>query len=288
MLIGDQMLGPGGVPADRAEAIRNSTKIPVGGLLPDLAAMMKADEAVAAGATLCSQLTAIASSCATDHPKDIQDYLYFHLYVVRWLHASAYFREPMVSPRRPMLLAPVIEVGRQLPRGQRVDKAVLVALLRRKMPHLARYPIASAHSLIDWEWVSREPGELREFFLDLLEWDVVASMPVSELLDEGRFRAVVDSYFSEAPTPVNRRPSLVPRIMGWRRQLAGRRWLGMPVRAVEPVARRLLGVEPRRNAGVVLRRLALLSLLQRAIDAGDFDLSCSGESGVAWNSEAEA
>jgi len=268
LLIGDQMVGPGGFPATRSQAVSNITKVPPEGLLPELRSMMPPRVQREAGALFTESVRRVAAGCASGHPKDVQDYLFFHLYVVRWLLAPAYFREPMASPRRPMLLAPVVEVGLQLPRRYRVDKAVLVALLRKRFPDLAGVPIASAHSLVDWELEVRKPGALRELFQELLAWEAVERVSLAEWLDRRAYVGAVSRYFSEVPRPVRRAPSSVPRAMAWRRWLAGLPVIGGPVRGLEPLAKRLLGGEPAGSTGPVLRRMALLSLLQRMIDDG--------------------
>jgi len=278
VLIGDQMLGPGGFPATHAQAVQNITKVPWGGVRPELAGMMTPEGVREAGEALTANPEEIVITGPSDHPKDVQDYLYFHLYVVRWLHAPAYFREPMTSPRRPLLLAPVLDVGRQLPRRLRIDKTVLVELLRRRMPQLARYPIASAHSLVDWEYEVRVPGKLREFFLGLLDWEFVARTPVATLLDREEYLEAVERYFSEVLRPVDRSPSRLPWAMEWRRRLAGIPWFRAPVRAVEPLVKRILHADVAGNPGTVLRRVALLTLLQESIDAGRFGRGETGSS----------
>ncbi len=280
VLIGDQMLGPGGFPRSQVQAMENITRIPWGGIPQELGAVMTPDGAHRAGEILASSIEEVIADSPSDHPKDVQDYLYFHLYVVRWLHAPAYFREPMVSPRRPLLLEPVLEVGRRLPRRFRIDKRVLVDLLSRKMPSLSRFPIASAHSLVDWDAEMRTSEDLRLFILAHLEWEIVGRTPLAAVLDRARYLQVVKRFFSSTPRPVRRRPSPLPWAMRWRRRLAGVPWLQPAVQSVEPLARKVLGAETARSTGIFLRRLALLALLQEMIDAETFAQAPAGAAGA--------
>ncbi len=269
ILIGDQMLGPGGFPRDRGDAARAVTKVPPAGMLPALGGVVRPECRDEVGDCFNRQVARLAEACASDHPKDVQDYLFFHLYVVRWLHAAAYFREPMVSVRRPMMLDPVIELTSSFPRWLRVDKRALVELLGARMPHLMRIPSTSADSLVDWGYETRRDGPLRRMLLELLEVDRVAATPVGELLDQEAYRGFVDAHFSARVEPMDRGPSALPRVFALRRRLSVLPWLGRTARLFEPTVKRLMGWQPGAGAGQVVLRLAMLAMLQDELNAGD-------------------
>lgn len=270
VVIGDQMLGPGGFPLDVDDAVEVATKTPPHGLAPGLGELLRCDSRRLVGELFRHQVDEVITGCSSDHPKDVQDYLYFHLYVCRWLFAPGYFKEPMVSPVRPMMARGLIELSEELPRWLRVDKRILHRLIKRDHSKLARVPTASAHSLIDWDYDMRRDAALRDFLLDLLQFDRLEGSPAGRWLDRDAFEHAVRECFSREPTPVHRGRAPTSTLYSFRKVLSRNAALGRAGRRIEKQARRVLGAQPGAGVDVVLRRLALVSLLQRQIDEGWF------------------
>jgi hypothetical protein len=270
VFIGDQMLGPGGFPLDAWDAAEVITKVPVEGMLPAWREVVREPLRGAMSENFRNQVQAIISTSPSGDPKDIQDFLYFQLYVFRWLFAATYFREPMVTVRRPLLHRAVMDFTTTLPRWLRVDKRVLVGLLRERMPEFATAPTATAHSLIDWSYASREEPGVREFLREHLRFEKLAATPVGPFIDPDALRQLTADFFAAKSAPVSRAPSRQSKVLGLRRGLSAAPALGRLGRRLEPAVKRLMGWQPGRRVQAVLWRLALLSQLQGMIDAGRF------------------
>jgi hypothetical protein len=267
---GDQAFGAGGLATTRAEAIENLTQVPFGRVIPEVATIATADGKQVMGRMFREQVEQIANGAPAVTPKDLQDYLFLHIYVSRWLCAAAYFREPMVTVRRPMLMGSVLDFVGQLPAWLRADKRVLTEFLRRKTPHLLTFPKASANSLVDWNYDSRTHPRLRDFLGARLSWHSVRNTPMAGLLDERRFSSAVLEFFSTSPAPISRTPSAVPKIYSLRSALSRNSALRALARQLEPVVKRSLGLKPQGTNTKVMMRLAMLTSLQSEIDRGSF------------------
>lgn len=270
VMIGDQMFGPGGLPGTLVEAEQAITRIEPGRMLPALDSLFNEERSHQARGMLRAQLSRLVAQAGSGRPKDVQDYLFLHLYVFRWLCAAAYFREPMVEPRRPFMLGSVIDFVSSLPPRLRVDKTVLVAALKASMPRLASFPAASADSLIDWGFEMRRPGPLRELVRGLVRQDVLGATPLGGMLDGGSLDAFTARFFAADPRALARTPSVVPKVFALRRLVTGNGVLGGLARHVEPFVRKAVGVAAGVGDARVVLRLAQISLLQRAMRSDQF------------------
>jgi hypothetical protein len=208
---------------------------------------------------------------AQEAPKDVQDYLGLHVRMTRWLNAPTYFREPMVSPRRPLLLQPALDFFQTLPGAFRVDKRVLVAMLRRHFPRLLAPPAAAANSLVDWThaFTDSSAGAGRAL-RDLLADERLPGSPLGAYLDPDAFHRSCDAYFSQRVMPMERRPKAERVLRGLRRFMSQMPVAGRGVRWGERGYRRLAGRPVGASRGLVLARLGLLAALFRCVDQGCF------------------
>ncbi|MFC2171117.1 hypothetical protein ACFLU6_00625 [Acidobacteriota bacterium] len=271
LLIGDQMLGPGGFYRNVNDAIENITKVPTGKLVPALTDFLQYDYRDQFAQSYWQQIERILRTCPNDDPKDIQDYFFFYLYVFRWLLAPAYFKEPMVSPRRPLLLGSVIDFTCGLPGWLRVDKRVLLKMMQMKMPHLMRIQRDSANSLVDWSFELRQNEAFRRFVLNLLSLERIESTPLKAFIDRNCFEAFIKRFFSAKPSPISRQPSIRTKIFALRRHFSLTPTLGQAARLIEPLVGRMLRTIPGSQSVKVILRLAMISLLQQLIDEGRFE-----------------
>ena len=268
VLNGDQMIGPGGLPLSRSQAIEMVTGVAPARLPVAIERVVDASrrEELAAGLTL--QVSSGGATCTSDEPKDLHDFLYYQLYVRRWLFAPASSREPMFEVRRPLLANTVVDLVATFPTWLRVDKRVLVDVLHRHMPRLARIPVASANSLIDWGFEVRKTGSLRSLFETALRYERVAATPLGAFLDADAFNAMVASFFSAPTRPIAREPSLRARLLPLRRAAScsplAARWTAR----VEAAARSAFEWGSPAGVWPLLRRSALIVLLQEAIESG--------------------
>lgn len=273
VMIGDQMLGPHGFARDLADAAESVTRVPAGRLPLALEGLLRRDCRSDVVGSYHQQVQRIIADSPGSSPKDVQDYLFFHLYVFRWLLAPSYFREPMVSPRRPLLLNGIVDFTSALPPWLRVDKRVLLKMLHLKMPQLMRVPRNSVDSLVDWGFELRGQEGLRGLTANLLRFELLQKTPLGGLLDQGAFEALVAGFFSQIPEPRSRGLYLVTKLFALRRALSRTPALGRFSRSVEPIVKRILGVSEGDRAVQVIIRLAQVALLQRCIERSWFDFS---------------
>lgn len=273
LYLGDHVIGLAGMPRTVSEAIETVARVPATGLSPSLEGLLKPEFSSEAARAMREELCAVAGACASDHPKDVQDHLFLRLEAFRWLFSPGFYKEPMVSARRPLLLGPVMDVAARFPRSLRVDKRVLVAMLRRRLPDLMRVPAAGANSLVDWDHQSRaEPG-LSSFLRQRTCPEALSRPPLGGLLDPAAVGALVSSFFQQTPEPLDRRVPKADGLVAVRRRLSHTPLVGPLLGWMQPLARRRLGSRAR-EAGSRVRlifRLALVRLLQECIEAGEFD-----------------
>ena len=97
------MLGPHGIPANVADATEEVVGLAARALPPALDEVLRHDRRLTAAELFHRQVERIVVRSGTRAPKDVLDYLFFHLCAFRRLLAPNYFREPMVTARRPLL-----------------------------------------------------------------------------------------------------------------------------------------------------------------------------------------
>lgn len=278
MLIGDQLLGTGGLPWDRADAFENLIGVPPGELGTALTGLLRPEARPEAASRVWARAEEALAGCASDSPKDIQDHLNLHVRVARWLNAPTYFREPMVSPRRPMLLRPALEYYQTLPAALRVEKRVLVAALQKYHPRLLQFPKAASHSLVDWSRTFTDPqSSAGRALRDLLSSGEIFDLPIGAWLDPQALAAARDGWFARVATPVNRSPQ-PERVLATLRRLSGRSLAtGRAWRWAERKAQQCLGRRHGPGRGTLLARLGLVVALQREL-RGEWFQSQSGGS----------
>lgn len=266
VFIGDQLLGTGGLPWDRADAFENLVGVPPGELGTALTGLLRPEARREAASRVWERAEEAMAGCAGDSPKDIQDHLNLHVRVARWLNAPTYFREPMVSPRRPMLLRPAVEYYQTLPAALRVEKRILVAVLQRYHPRLLAFPKAASHSLVDWSRTFTDPqSSAGRALRDLLGSEEAFDLPVGPWLDPQALAAARNGWFGRVATPVNRNPQ-PERVLATLRRFCGRSLAtGRALRWAERKAQQCLGRRHGPGRGALLARLGLVVALQREL-----------------------
>ena len=282
LLIGDEMVGVGGWPLDRRDAIEAAVGLPLDGLPSVLGQVMPPERHGDLAELLTSRLKACADRCPHDHPKDLHDYLRWSVTLARRLNAPAPFREPMVSARRPMLLAPAVDLFQELPPALRVHKRSLLAMQRRRMPDVLEVPTATANSLVDWDRAFSTGGVAAGLFRDLVDDGVAALENVHVSLDLRRMREAVARYCDQPRRAIDRRPSSNHLLSQLRRATSRSRLASVGLRHAERWARHARKRPVGPSEGRVVIRVALLGLLDRRIRSLRFD----GEVGTPRRSDA--
>ena len=201
---GDQLFGIGGIPVSRDHAIEFATGLPADGLGDGLDGIIPAGRRADASRLVRAGVSALVEDCAGDTPKNLLDTLGHRLHLARWLNNPAYFREPMVSVRRPLLQYPGMELFQQLPEALRVDKRLLVEMQKRCMPELLKIPVATANCLVDWDTACIRDPRCREFTRQCLDTDRLCESPLGAWLDRDALADSISGFFSSTPRPMSR------------------------------------------------------------------------------------
>ena len=291
VFIGDQFFGYGGQPLSMEDAVIDATGIRLGALAPAVTRIMNVDRVAEASAAVHEDLAGVIARCPNDTPKGLKDFLSYQVGLARWLNAPTFFREPMVSTRRPLLGIPALELFLTLPEHLRVDKAVLVDMLRRHFPDLAAVPRATANSLIDWGHAFTHPGPCRDYLEGLLNDDLIEALPIHSFLDMDRVRADSAAFLNSRRTEVSRAPDRKSLITSLRRVTSRVPGLARWLRRAEHRLQRMRGVDHGPKIDRVLIRLALLVMLQRVVSRGELSLTSAAPVGgeglppVQWRRE---
>lgn len=283
--VGEHVIGPGGLPRTVEEAIETVTLVPTRGLVPTISAILTPAGREQAGGILWRELEAMVGDCPSSRPKDVQDHLFLQLDAFRWLFSPSFYKEPMMTVRRPLFLGPVLEVTTRLPESFRVDKRVLVTLLERFLPDLMRPPLTRGNSLPDWEYESRQMEGFGTFLRERTRPGTLATLPVAEFLDMEAVRTLLGAFFQELPHPIDRRGDSIRFWVTARRRLMSVPVMGKALGWIQPSLRRWRS--PRVRGAVrpfrLVFRLALLSLFGECIASGEFDARagrCNGGNGT--------
>ncbi|MFC3285509.1 hypothetical protein [Litchfieldella rifensis] len=274
VVLGDQAFGAGPLPAGRDEAVANILHDALRTVRGPLERLLNDSAVCETRQCFADELDALIDAGPNDSPKDIQDYLYFHTYIARWILAPGNFKSPMLAVRRPLMTAEVMDVVTQLSPLLRVDKAAYVALLKQRFPELGGIPVTAVEAGIDWPCLMRQQERLRNALLPRLAPERLEALPLGDDIDPDGMRAFVAEFFASQSGSSGRGSLLHRRLYDLRRQVSRSQWLGSAVRRVQPFVMRLTGLQARQMATShhqVLLRLALLTLLQECLDAGDFD-----------------
>jgi hypothetical protein len=271
--LGEHVIGISGLPTTVDEAVETVTRISRDNLRPALGAILTPEGRARVQTLLWRELDALVAQCSSARPKDVQDFLYLQVDTFRWLCSPAFYKEPVRTPRRPLFLDPVMEVASRLPERLRVDKRVLAAVLRDRMPAFMGPPLTRADSLPDWNHASRGVESFRAFLESRTSPEALATLPWEGVLDAEATRRQVADFFRANPRPLDRRPETVRSWVAWRGRLLGLPVVGPAVQRLQPALRRWKS--PRARAAFsplrVVTRLAQLRLLQECIEAGEFE-----------------
>ena len=274
---GDQVLGFGGLPVSHDDAIEAGTGIPADGLAPGIAALF-GDHGPEVAAMVRGSIDDLLNGRHDEAPKNVLDFLGWHTHGVRWLNAPLNHREPMVSPWRPLVHRPALELFESLPSWARIDKVLLPRILQRHYPEVARVPVASANALVDWNLAFTREQPTCRYFTSLVGSERVLESNLGQLLDRDRFRATVQSYLATGFSSIDRRPSPDTLIREARRRVARSRTASLALRQ----AQRWMNTVRRRRTGAstarVVQRIALIELFISAIDEGWFTSRPGGSS----------
>lgn len=279
VVLGDQMIGAGPIPANTAQATDNILRSARQALTGPLRGLLGEDSRAAAAEQFRSVIAHLIDDGPNDHPKDIQDYLYFHTYIARWILAPGNFKAPVFNVRRPLMTRAVMDAVSRFTPALRVDKAVLVHLLQRRFPDLMAVPKTAADSNVPWRQVLRSSQELAECVRNGVMRLAEDDSPLRQDINGDGLLAFVGAFFSMADGPssgatVSRRKDRLRR-MAYELRGAFSRLPGMDgaLRAAQPMVKRLLGMTRQEDVAVthqVLMRLALLGIMQQGIADGEF------------------
>jgi len=269
--IGDVVVASGGLPRTVEDALTTVLPGPYGRLQPRLDGILRAGAGAACGAAFWEEVQGVVNTCPSAQPEDVQDYLWTAVYNFRWLFSPGFYKEPMFSTWRPMLLGPAYDALSQIPARLRVYRHVYVDMVHHHLPSAFRRPRADASSLVDWPYESRHEPKLRGFLQTYTSWERLAATPLGEVLDHSAFNALVTMFFSHLPQPMARqsryralitlRPrfAAVPVVAGV---------LGMGQRLLQRKAG--LSEERGLSATRLLWRIALLASMHKAVATGAF------------------
>ena len=156
VLLGDHALGLGGSFATDADAIAGVLRTPWPALSPALRALLAPEAVERLREAVVGQVEAISAATDATRPKDLHHYLYFHVGVFGWLLAPGYYKEPVMPARRPLASRALLEAASRWPAELRLDKRVVVSLLRERFADLHAVPTADRSALVDWRAAVRD------------------------------------------------------------------------------------------------------------------------------------
>ena len=264
-IAGDQMLGAGPLPGTPEQAIDNilhSAKRTAAG---PLSSLLNRDSYESMLGKFDDGVQHLVDRCPNSHPKDLQDYLYFHAYISRWILAPGNFKHPVLAVRRPLMTLAVVETSRHLAPELRVDKAAYIQLLQREFPHLMSVPKMATESGIDWAYHFRANDRLRDELMRLTQPEKLESLAIHDALDMDAVRLFLSEFFAEVPERTTEGGRVKRRLYDIRRHVSRIPVLGKISNTLQPMVKRMAGIrraEDRRYRHEIVMRLALLSLFE--------------------------
>lgn len=276
--LGDHVVGLAGLPRTITEAVGTVSCTPSGGLTNPVQELLQPQACDAGRGLLHGEMRSLVAECSSVRPKDVQDHLFLRLEAFRWIFSPGFYKEPMVRALRPLMLAPVFDVLSRLSPAQRVDKRVVLALLRKRFRAFSEVPTATANSLIGWAFESRNEVSFRAFLASETAWGRLEGTWLGGLLRAAAVRGMHAEFFAEIPTALNRRSLTGEQLVTLRRRLASSPLLRPLLSKVQPLFRRQLGSRARGISSTVrlMFRLAQLSLLQQCVEDGSFEAGSTG------------
>ncbi len=280
VLIGDHALGIGGIPIHRQDAVESTTDLPYQGLPASLRRWLQPDYAPDATTLVWDDVMTLVDYPRGERPKDLKDRLGFEHGTCRWLNAPTYFREPMLTPRRPLLSREALELFVTLPPHLRVDKALMVGLVAERFPDLGAIPTDSANSLVDWSSFFWRDGFMREWFADGdVVRDFLTASPLAPFLGVERVLADYRRAIDVQPAlDASLRQANRLSVTSFRRRLSQNHALGRFARGVQILGRRItqrqIGVSTRR---LLVRHMLLAGFWQMMVAAAPIEPRSAGE-----------
>jgi len=260
ILIGDHILGNSGFPLDFEQAVAGVTGIDLQEIPNSLRIWMSKQESEDLMSSYIKQIHAISDNCNSDHPKNIQHYLEFHLGTFGWLLAPGYYKEPIYAARRPMLLADMTDFACQLSPELRIGKPVLLRMLKRYMPDLMKLPKSSSFSLVDWRYSMRKDKLVGKFFQNLLEPTNLEDIPFIGSRNTESLHKWLDKYWNTHCMPITRERKNFDPLMRTRDRLMRTKSTRMILRKMSK--KKAAGP----NSQKMIQRAALLSFFKQSID----------------------
>lgn len=272
VVLGDEAFGAGPIPVSREAAIDNIQRTALHKETGLLGQVLSPDAVQEALADFRACLYAIADRCPGDQLKDVQDYLYFHTYIARWIMAPGNFKWPLYPVRRPLMTVGVMEQVCRMAPLLRVDKRVYVELLENRFPDIAAFPRTARDSSVNWDASMREAGPFRDAISALLSDEALDRLPISESLNRSGLRSLLLQALMAEP-PAGERAAidgpLKRGMYSMRRQLSRSPALARLASRIQPWILRATGQrasEMRQRRHQIMMRLALL---QYGVDAAE-------------------
>jgi hypothetical protein len=258
-LVGDETWGWHGHPQNDEDA-RNATlpAAPGAEVMSCLAPGLRDELRAGYEAGVASVLAA----CENTHPADRRDFLYLHGRVARFIFALGYYKEFATEVRRPFLLGNVLDVLAEVPPRFRADKNLYISMVGRFFPEVAAVPPRSADSLPNWSVDIREKPELRRFFLDLLDAENLGGA-LGAVLDAAAVQTLKRKFFDSRAGGGQHAPAPNP-LLGY---LPMRLKQRLRASGLYPGSTNMAGGYTSRGTAVLVRCIALLSLLQKSLPA---------------------
>lgn len=229
VFLGDHILGNSGYPGSCTEAVSMFTGVVNEHAHPRLSGWLTEDSAAELLVEYETQVNAIVSGCNSDHPKDIQHYLEFHMGTFGWLLAPGYYKEPLYAARRPMLLGTMLDYACQLAPENRIGKTHLLRMLKKSMPEFYRVPKSSSISLVDWAYQIRNDLGLKAYIQSNLDPGLVCQCDWLRSANHDQLRQKIATVFNQSPQPVKRIRRNLDPAMRFRDRLMrfelGRKWV---------------------------------------------------------------
>jgi hypothetical protein len=218
-LVGDEIWGWDGPACDKQNAI--SKVLPPS--LPDTVRKVLRQERLGEFVSdYKRRIQCIMDKSVSRNWTDLKDFLYLYIRVNRFIFSLGYFRELIISQRRPFLARPVLDVIRRMPRGMRPDKNGYLSMLQHYMPKTTSIPKNSTNSLADWEYLFRADPKIRQTFIDLLAPERVSKGVLGEVLDLEKLSQMRDQFFGAPPEKRSNDSQVKACWRGWLRKLSER------------------------------------------------------------------
>jgi len=273
VLIGDHVIGLGGLPPSIDAAVEAVLRIPPRSGEGLVRAVSGFGEYAQLEEALWLEVENVVKRCPSRVPKDVQDYLFFHIHWPGWLSSPGFHREPVRRVFRPLMMKPVLELLGRFPQDLRVDKRILIDVIRGFLGDVGKIPVATARSTVDWEYHCLADGPVRQFVEGYSRPEVVEVTRLGRLLDLDAFSALRGAFFSRTPIQENNGGSSA--LLGARRirrVLAGFGVAPAILSLGERFVRGMLPAKHFRQGGLktykLLERVALVSYLELEVLPG--------------------